>query len=311
MDIDWCDFMTKYVELIVEINPLWSEYVSDILIKQIGCSGVVTEELEYQDEKVVNAKIDVIKGYLWIDESQYPDIDKIQEILYQHKEQLINSGINDQETGSWKVSIKEVEDEEWAHSWKRFWHPQKIGSKIVICPSWEDYDIAEDEIMIELDSGTAFGTGTHPTTRLCIMALEKYVKNADKIADIGMGSGILSIVGTRLGAINVVGVDNDPSVIKVARENAEKNTVSDKCMFYEGSAKDIKGEFEIVVANILAEVIVSIMDDLVSLVKKDGKLILSGIISEKAQFVKHAIPSEFKVIETLEEDNWVAIVAEK
>ncbi|EKE03605.1 MAG: ribosomal protein L11 methyltransferase [uncultured bacterium] len=311
MDMDWCDFMAKYVELSVEINPLWSEYVSDILIKQVGCSGVVTEELEYQDEKVINAKIDVIKGYLWIDVSQYPDISKIQEILYQHKEQLINSGINDQETGSWKVSIKEVEDEEWAHSWKRFWHPQKIGSKIVICPSWEDYDNTEDEIMIELDPGTAFGTGTHPTTRLCIVALEKHVKNDDKLADIGMGSGILSIVGAKLGAINVVGVDNDPSVIKVARENAEKNTVNDKCIFYEGSAKDIKGEFDVVIANILAEVIVSIMDDLVSLVRKDGKLILSGIISEKAQFVKQSIPSEFNVIEALEEDNWVAIIAEK
>ncbi|OGI23591.1 MAG: ribosomal protein L11 methyltransferase [Candidatus Melainabacteria bacterium RIFOXYA12_FULL_32_12] len=304
--------MTKYIELSVEINPIWAEYVSDVLINQVGCSGVVTEELEYKDEKVISAKTGVVIGYLWLNVNQAPNIEEIQDILDKNKQKLINSNIKDKELGSWKVHIDEVEDEEWAHSWKRFWHPQKIGSKIIICPSWETCDIAETEIKIELDPGTAFGTGTHPTTRLCIMALEKYAKEEDEIADIGMGSGILSIVGAKLGAKNVVGVDNDPSVVEIAIENAVKNSVDDKCSFYEGSAEDVQGKFQIVVANILAEVIVSIMDNLISLVNKEGRLILSGIIVEKADMVKQAVLLKgFKITEILEEDNWVAIIAER
>jgi ribosomal protein L11 methyltransferase len=188
----------------------------------------------------------------------------------------------------------------------------KIGNKIVICPSWEQYKLNENEIKIELDPGSAFGTGTHPTTRLCIIALEKYLKQNDTVADVGTGSGILAISAVKLGAKSVIGVDNDPSVIEVAQENADKNNCSDKCAFYEGSAKDIKGQYDVVVSNILAEIIVSIMNDLISLMKTGGKIILSGIITQRADMVKQAAEnSGLKIIETLIEEDWVAIIAEK
>lgn len=303
--------MTKHIELNVEVNPEWSEYAADVLIEQINCSGVVTEELEYKDEKVIKANNGIVKGYLWFNPDNPPKIEEIQNILLENKNNLIKTGVKSENTGSWNLFIKEIEDEEWAHNWKKFWHPQKIGSKIVICPSWENYEIKDNEIKIELDPGTAFGTGTHPTTRLCIKALEQYINKDDDIADIGTGSGILSIVGIKFGAKNAVGVDNDLSVIEVANENAEKNNIAEKCCFYEGTAKDVKGRFSVVTANILAEVIISIMDDLLMLLNENGKLILSGIIMEKVDLVKQSIVnSGGKVIEVIYEDSWAAIIAE-
>lgn len=304
--------MTEYTELQVEINPLWIELVSEILIEKIGCQGVVMEETNYKDEKIISESKNIVKGYLWHNGQKPAEIEKIKTILQGERQKLISSDISEDSLGAWNINCKNVNDEDWAHSWKKFWHPMKIGNKIVICPSWEEYKIKEDEIIIELDPGSAFGTGTHPTTRLCIVALEKYMKENDTVADVGTGSGILAVSAVKLGAKSIVGVDNDPSVIKVAEENAEKNNCLDKCTFYEGSAKDINGQYDIVVSNILAEIIVSIMDDLILLVKPEGKLILSGIISQKADMVKQvAEEAGFRTLETMTEEEWVAIILEK
>lgn len=304
--------MSKHIELSVEVNPIWTELISEILIKEIGCSGVVTEETNYKDEEITSSSLGIVKGYLWFNEKNPPDVEELQITLHKKKYELTSLGVFTQDSGSWNLSVKEIADEEWAHSWKRFWHPMKIGNKIVICPSWEEYTPKEDEIIIDLDPGTAFGTGSHPTTRLCIVALEKYTKSGDLLADIGTGSGILAIAGIKFGAMEAVGDDNDPSVIEVAKENAQKNGVLDKCNFFEGSASEVKGEYDIVTANILAHILIEMMDKLAILTKKGGKLILSGIIAEKAEDVRQsAISTGLKIIETLDEDNWVAIVAEK
>jgi ribosomal protein L11 methyltransferase len=304
--------MAEYTELQVEINPVWAEYVADILIKKIGCQGVVTEETSYKDEEITKSTKDLIKGYLWHKPQNPLNIEEIKTILYTSRQELIDTEIPAENLGSWNINFKEVEDEEWAHSWKKYWHPMKIGNKIVICPSWEQYEIQNEEIKIELDPGSAFGTGTHPTTRLCIVALEKYLKQNDSVADVGTGSGILAVAAAKLGAKSITGVDNDPSVIEVAIDNAAKNNCIDICNFYEGSAADVKNQYDVVVANILAEIIVSIMDDLVKLTKKGGKFIFSGIITQKSDMVKEkAISSGLKIIETIIEEEWVAIIAEK
>lgn len=142
------------------------------------------------------------------------------------------------------------------------------------------------------------------------MAIEKYLRPESSMADVGTGSGILSVAGIKLGAKKAIGVDNDASVIEVARDNAKINNISDKCEFQEGSASDIKENFDVVVSNILAEVLISIMNTLANLVKTDGIIILSGIIVEKSGLVKKsAEDAGFRIIETLEEGNWVAIVA--
>lgn len=306
--------MSKSTELTVKVNPIWVEYVSDVLIEKIGCSGVVTDEKIYKDEVVIKDNSGIVKGYKAFVEGIPLNTQEIQNILFQERQKLVSSGIVEANLGEWTLSSLEISDDEWAHSWKKYWHPQKISEKVVICPSWEDYNAGDDEIIISLDPGSAFGTGTHPTTRLCVQALEKVIPDytSFKIADIGTGSGILAVAGIKLGADFAVGVDNDASVISVAAENAEKNNVADKCKFYTGVAIDVKGEYEIVVANILAHVLIEAMHELTPLIKQDGKLILSGIILEKSQDVQNScIQNGLKIVEVLQEDSWVAIIAEK
>lgn len=310
--------MSKSVELAVKINPVWSEYVSGILIEKIGCSGVVTDEKHYKDEILIKETPDIVKGYLSFVDSAPVDLDEIRNILLNERKELVSSGIKEESLGEWTLTATEISDEEWAHSWKKYWHPQKISEKVVICPSWEEYKPKDKEIIINLDPGSAFGTGTHPTTRLCVQALEQIMPESKaafssvKIADIGTGSGILAVAGIKLGADFAVGVDNDASVISVAEENAEKNNVSDKCRFYTGVASDVEGEYEIVVANILAHVLIEAMPELAPLVKQRGKVVLSGIISEKSQAVQDScLQNGLKIISVLEEENWVAIIAEK
>ncbi len=304
--------MSNHLELAISINPLCAEIVSDFLINELKCSGVVMEETEYEDLKITKQTKNLVKGYIWNNPDQDLSTATLQNLLWSKKAEWNSLGISKENLGSWNLTITEIQDEQWAHSWKKYWHPMKISEKIVICPSWEEYELKENEIKIELDPGSAFGTGTHPTTRLCVNAMEKYLNKDDSIADVGSGSGILSIAGLKLGAKSVIGVDNDPSVINVSIENAQKNELKDKTTFYEGSAKDIKGQYDLIVSNILAHVLIDIMDDLKALMHDDSNLILSGIISEKAEDVIQKLQEcGLKHIETLTEDNWVAIIAEK
>ncbi len=303
--------MNKHIEILVDINPLWSEYVSDLLINKIGCPGVVTEEREFDDERLIRADIETVKGYL-----PYTgkfSLDEVQQALTRERQNLVQSGINPGNLGSWQVKTREVPEEEWSENWKKFWHPQKIGQKVVICPTWEEYKPEKEDILIKLDPGSAFGTGTHPTTRLCIQALEKLIPEFSgqvSMADVGTGSGILAIAGVKLGVSSVVGVDNDDSVISVAGENAGKNKVQDKCRFFTGSAADIAGEYDIVTANILAETLAGIMPDLQKLLKPGGVLVLSGIIKRKLPLIEQSLNLHgLKIREVPEEDNWVAPLA--
>lgn len=270
--------MSQHLEISVKSTPLWAEHVSYLLMDKLGCSGSVIEE------------DGTVKGYLYSEIK--PDLTVLSE---------------------WDVSTQMVQDEDWAESWKKYWHPIKIGEKIVICPSWEEYTANEGEIIISLDPGCAFGTGTHPTTKLCVQALEQVIPEFGgeiSLADVGTGSGILSIAAAKLGVSSIMGVDNDPSVIPVAVENTEINEIKAKYEYYEGSAADIKGTYDIVTANILAEIIIEIMDELKSLLKPEGVMILSGIIERKATDVENAIAKAgLKSREVLKENGWVAIKA--
>jgi len=302
--------MGKHIEIRIKTNPLWSEYISDLLINRVGCSGVVTEEKEFKDEQVTRADIETVKGYLPYIKNF--DAGAIQKVLFDDWENLVSTGVNPDYMGSWTLTAREIKEEEWAENWKKFWHPQKIGKKTVICPTWEDYEPGQGEIVIKLDPGSAFGTGTHPTTRLCVQALESVIPEFNRkitMADVGTGSGILAIAGIKLGVSHAIGVDNDPSVISVAEENAGKNNISDKCEFYTGSAVDIKGKFDIVTANILTEVLVEIMPDLKKLLNPDGILILSGIIKRKQPLIEESLEnSGLKIREIPEEGEWIAPV---
>lgn len=298
-----------YLELIVRVNEPAVEIVSDFLISEIGFSGVVTEDVFLNREN----SFGVIKAYAQEGDVSFDEV-QIRQKLFEQRSVLLGRGLSDEDLGDWSCFLSLIEDESWSENWKKYWDVQKIGKRTVICPSWLEYELQEDEIKIELDPGAAFGTGTHPTTRLCIRELEKYVNSDSLVADIGCGSGILAIAAKKLGAKDVIGVDIDPESIRVSDENMAINQTA--CKFWQGTSSDVDGEYDIVVANILAHVIIEIMHDLKRIVKQGGVLILSGIIEEKAKDVEHSVKKNGLLlvstsIEAGNGENWVCIVAKK
>jgi len=249
-----------YIELIVKVNQPAVELLSDFLISEIGFEGVITEENYIHME----SSFGVVKAYATEGEIEFSE-EEIRTRLLEQRAFLKECALSEEDLGEWSCTLTREEDESWAENWKNYWEVQKIGERTVICPSWLEYEPKDDEIKISLDPGSAFGTGTHPTTRLCIRELEKYVQESFVVSDVGCGSGILSIAAKKLGAQDVSGVDIDPDSVRVSDENAEINSTN--CDFSEGTAYDIKGQYDIVVANILAHVIVDIMPELKRITK--------------------------------------------
>ncbi len=208
-----------------------------------------------------------------------------------------------------EITIVGVNEEDWANNWKQYYHTQRIGKRIVVTPSWEEYTPSGDDVQMRLDPGMAFGTGTHDTTRLCLELLEECVTPETRILDVGTGSGILSVGGVLLGAPSALGVDIDPVAVKVANENAEINEVTDKTEFVCGDLTDkVHGKFEIVTANIVADVIIRLLGTVKNYLLKGGVLIVSGIIDTRADEVENAChEAGFVTEKRLEHGGWVAI----
>ena len=199
---------------------------------------------------------------------------------------------------------------DWRNNWKQYFYPIPVGEKLLIRPTWRDEYDAGDRKVINIDPGMAFGTGNHETTRLCLKCLEKYVKEGDKVLDVGCGSGILSIASVLLGADSAFGVDIDPTAVRTAVENAQMNSVSDKCEFVAGNLTDkVEGIYEVVVANIVADAIIMLSADVKNFMCEDSVYIMSGIIDKRHDDVLAAIEKDFEVIETFEETGWVCIAA--
>lgn len=220
------------------------------------------------------------------------------------KERLTAEGIEHE------ISIVGVNEEDWANNWKQYYHTQRIGKRLVVSPSWEEYEPSGDDVLMRLDPGMAFGTGTHDTTRLCLELLEECVSEKTHILDVGTGSGILSVGGVLLGAPSALGVDIDPVAVKVADENAALNGVSDKTRFVCGDLTDkVSGTFEIVTANIVADVIIRLLGTVKNYLIPGGVLIVSGIIDTRADEVENAChKAGFRTVERREHGGWVAIL---
>lgn len=249
-------------------------------------------------------KAAVVRGY-------FNETESGEELLSYVKEkvkELIDMGID---VGEATVTCQLVKEEDWANNWKKYYKPTKIGDKIVIKPVWEDYKASENELVIELDPGMAFGTGTHETTRMCILALEKYVKADTTVFDIGTGSGILAIAAAKMGAKHVVGVDLDPVAVDSAKDNVALNSLNN-IEILEGNLMDVvEGKGDLIVANILAEIIVILVEQVKDCLKKGGEFIASGIIRERESMVVEKLQSSgFAIKETLYDGEWVCIVAE-
>jgi ribosomal protein L11 methyltransferase len=210
----------------------------------------------------------------------------------------------------YRISYREVDEQDWAESWKAFFWPQKIGERIVVKPSWRDYAGSPGEIVIELDPGMAFGTGTHPTTALCVQLIERHLKPGDSFLDIGTGSGILLLAAAKLGAGRLCGGDRDEMAVRVAAENLRRNGIDGRrvCLARGSLAAPFRGRFEVVAANILAHVIVELLGDAARLLKPGGVFLCSGIIDPNRDLVAGKMREVgLEVLKIRQKEGWVAL----
>lgn len=222
--------------------------------------------------------------------------------------------------GRLEIELKGVDEEDWANNWKKYYKPFYLGDNLLIKPEWEDIDNAEGKVVLSMNPGHLFGTGTHHSTQLCMVELEKYVQSGDRVLDLGCGSGILSILSLLLGAESAVAVDIDPAAPATAMENLAMNGISpDRYSVLVGNVIDdealkakIGGDYDVVVANIVADVIIAMSATAYSQTKQGGYFITSGIIGPRGDEVKAAVTAAgFEIVEVHEQSDWLCITAKK
>lgn len=291
----------KYYELQLKINPELEDIISDICFEVFPCEGVVLAEETYKDLEMVSTTEGTLRIFLT------EDVD-VEPILKNQRAVLLERGLSEEDLGSWEYSYLAKDNEDWSKKWKEKWDITHVSDRITIVPDWLEYtQKCDNEVVIRLEPGCAFGTGTHQTTQLCMKAMEKYLKPGMEVADIGMGSGILSVCAIKMGAKSAYGCDIDETVIDVAKENALKNNVV--CDFELNTADKINKKFDFVMANILHNVLFDIMGDLKNILKPDGYLSLSGILDEKKAVVLEAIEREnLQIVDEMHQDQWVGFV---
>lgn len=306
-----------WIEIRVITKSEALEPVSGIFYS-LDCKGVAIEDPEdilgreqgpltwdFADINVLEhkGKVAVVKAY-------FAEEDNIEEILAYVNEKLVELkeiGIN---LGEAKVEHEKMHEEDWANTWKQYYKPSKVGKKIVVKPIWEEYEKKSGELVVNLDPGMAFGTGTHETTRMCIQALERYVKEESTVFDVGCGSGILAIAAAKLGSKLAVGVDLDPVAVESSMENVGHNNLNNIEILHGNLVEVIDGKADIVVANILAEIICILTDDVKRVMKDGGVFITSGIIHDRVEMVCEKLESTgFEVIEKNKDGEWNCIVA--
>lgn len=224
-------------------------------------------------------------------------------------DKLKEFSLNDEEF-MYEIYTSECSDDDWKDEWKKYFHTVNITDNIIIKPSWDDYEASEGETVIEIDPGMAFGTGTHETTALCVEFLEKYVPGKKKLLDIGCGSGILMLIGKRLGAEKVVGIDIDSNVKDVVIENFEKNNIKDNYEIIIGDlVEDINEKYDLVVSNILVDVLTELLENIEKTLEKGATVIFSGIIKDKEEeFLRKTKEHNLVEIDRNEKNNWVSLV---
>ncbi|MFS0561767.1 50S ribosomal protein L11 methyltransferase [Terribacillus sp. 179-K 1B1 HS] len=310
----------KWAELCIHTTNEAIEPISNIL-HEAGASGVVIQDPEdlVKDHETTFGEIYelnpddypaegiFVKAYLPLNSFLNETVNEIKAAISNLSEYQIDIGANE-------VSVSEVDEEDWSTAWKKYYKPVKISEKFTIIPTWEEYaPVASDEVIMELDPGMAFGTGTHPTTVLSVQAIERFVKKGDIVIDVGSGSGVLSIAAVLLGAGHVHAFDLDDVAVNSTKINAELNQAADRITARPNNLLEgVDVEADVIVSNILAEIILKFTDDAYKLIKPGGLFITSGIISQKKNEVKDALTaSGFDIVEVNEMEDWVAIIAKK
>lgn len=310
--------MVNWQEISVETTEEAAETVAN-LFYEMGAQGVVIEDprviagyLErglwdaYElPSELLEAENIIIKGYLPIESD-------IEERLGIFEKELAGLG---KFFVSWlaKVSYAEIAEADWSSAWKSYYKPEKIGEKIVVSPSWEEYSPHEEENVVWLDPGMAFGTGNHPTTAMMIKAIEKHLKPGQKMIDVGTGSGILAIVGAKLGAGSVLALDIDTLAVEIAQQNVELNGVTQVVTVrYNDLLTGIEGDYHLITANLTADPVLMMAQEAYEKLSFGGLFLSSGIINHRHQEVEITLKKlGFVIIETQKEGEWVSIVARK
>jgi len=291
----------SWLEASVQVDGEAAEAVSEVF-NRYGRGGAVLSADFGDDVRRLSpgsTAVVTVKTYLPLDEEGRKTRRRIEEALW-HLSQIYPFPAPE---------FRELAEDDWANAWKNHFHVLQIGQRIVVKPSWQEYQPRPDEVVIELDPGMAFGTGLHPTTRMCLQALEEHLKPGAKVLDLGTGSGILAIAAAKLGAGSVLALDNDPLAVKAARANARANGVQNLVSVELGSLDKATEEFELVLVNILARVIIELAaQGLVDRVRPTGLMIAAGIIEEQEAEVAAALRERgLEIVERRQEKDWVLV----
>ena len=307
--------MNTWQELTITGSREAEEAVSNILI-DLGSQGVaIDDSADYLGQvdqygelfpEVEQSERVRITGY-------YPDSVDIEDIAAQANERLAELDGFGLETGDIELTRQELAEEDWADNWKKYFEPARITHDLTIVPSWTDYEVTTGEKIIKLDPGMAFGTGTHPTTKMSLFALEQVLRGGETVLDVGTGSGVLSIASSLLGAKEIFAYDLDDVAVRVAQENIALNAGTENIHVAAGDLlKGVDIEADVIVANILADILVNLTDDAYRLLKDEGYLIMSGIISEKWDLVRESAEAAGFFLEThMIQGEWNACVFKK
>lgn len=305
----------QWAEVSVDTSHEATDLVSEIL-QELGAAGVVIEDPALLNEYIRSRLWDYtdlkeseetevvrVKAYWALDEELEGKLQRFAARL----DDLTAHGID---KGAGAVSWKAVADEDWAETWKEFFHTEKIGARTVIKPTWEEYEAKAGEIVVELDPGAAFGTGQHATTSLCIRALEDLVRPGMTVFDVGTGSGVLAIVAAKLGAKRVEAVDFDPVAVRVARENVRQNGAEDVVRTERSDLlKSVAGKADLIIANIIADIIVRLFGEVKGSLAAGGTMLLSGIIEDRLPDVVEAAAQHGFAVEKIEQEKgWAAVI---
>lgn len=318
----------KYFEINIETSPAGIEAVVGTLMG-LGITDTVVEDprdieelmnkkqtydWDYLDDSIMEKMKDCPKVTVYLEDTEENRkiAEEIEPAMKDLKQRAKTGEFgHEADFGSLRVCLSLEDDAEWKDRWKEYFKPARISDSIVVKPTWEEYKKKDGDLVIEIDPGMAFGTGTHETTSLCVKMLEKYQKQSDKVLDVGCGSGILSIAAALLGAEDVLGIDIDPVAVEVAAENIALNGVGKTARSQTGDlTKGIDYKADIVVANLMADLVMMLADDVAGHMNKDGLFISSGILVEKEVQVAEYLRSRgFGIREIREDGGWCCIVA--
>lgn len=282
----------------LDVGGLYLEDYSDMMDCQLVKSvGIIDDDLLNKDRTRATLHVYLSRDINLAEATEYL------------KERYTDVGIE------YEISLSQIDEDEYATSWKKFYKPFKVGEHIVVVPEWEKYDAKEGEIPLVIDPGMAFGTGSHETTSSCIEAVQKYVKADDTVLDVGCGSGILSISALLMGAKEATGLDVDSIAVEVSKRNAALNTFNGayyayKCNILEEEPPVGSKKFNVVTANIVADIIIMLSGIIGKYIEENGYFIVSGIITERAPEVVAALEkNNFKIIDSKENKGWMMYVA--